>query len=182
MSQANGSIIIATHFTDPRLRYFPDGAGGNEAHYARHLRQVNETSLSEGDLDPELIVRFTWLRAFEHPVVLRVDRTEDNTWRLHTKIGNGRGGYGAGVLLHQSSRELHPEQLLLLRNCLEAGNFWKLASRSGRAGLDGEQWILEARAGARYHYMDRWCPEDGVIVEVARLLLGLAPAAVRTPR
>jgi hypothetical protein len=28
--------------------------------------------------------------------------------------------------------------------------------------MDGEQWMLEVRERERYHYISRWCPQDGV--------------------
>jgi hypothetical protein len=46
-----------------------------------------------------------------------------------------------------------------------------LNARAARSGMDGAQWILEVRDGPRYHYLDRWCPEDGVAYDLGRLLM-----------
>ena len=44
------------------------------------------------------IYRFTWLRTFHHPVVLRLEKKEDSA-RLMSKVAEGAGGYYCGEML-----------------------------------------------------------------------------------
>jgi hypothetical protein len=156
------------------MPYFPDGAAGNEIHYRLHLRALGEASLSEDGVQSTLVIRFTWLRTFDRPVVLRVDSAGYNLWQLHTKAGSGLGGYEPGPLTHHATRPLTNAQMDTLRTRLAAGEFWTLPSHAGALGMDGEQWILEVREGARYHYIDRWCPRDGLAYDVGRELMILS--------
>jgi hypothetical protein len=41
-------------------------------------------------------------------------------------------------------------------------------------GLDGSQWILEARDAVKYHVVDRWSPRGGAYSDCCRLLITLA--------
>jgi hypothetical protein len=153
------------------MPYFPGAAPSHEIHYGLHLRTLNESSLSEDPGPNSPIVRFTWLRTFHPPVVLRVERTAQESWQLRTKVGSGAGGYEPGRLTQEETRALTTADVETLQNILLTGEFWTLPSRDKMLGMDGAQWILEVRDGARYHYIDRWCPQDGVVYDVGRHLM-----------
>ncbi|HTC43957.1 MAG TPA: hypothetical protein VK696_02810 [Steroidobacteraceae bacterium] len=39
---------------------------------------------------------------------------------------------------------------------------------------DGSQWIVEVRDGNRYHYVDRWSPQDGPVPEIGERFIALS--------
>jgi hypothetical protein len=156
------------------MPYFPGAAPAQEIHYGLHLRKLNESSLSEDPAPNSLIVRFTWLRTFHPPVVLRVERGAEESWQLRTKIGSGAGGYEPGRLTQEATRALTPADVETLQKLLQTGEFWVLPSQAEESGMDGAQWIFEVRDSTRYHYIDRWCPQDGVAYDVGRHLMTLS--------
>jgi hypothetical protein len=44
--------------------------------------------------------------------------------------------------------------------------FWGTGIRDPRVGLDGAEWILEARIGQNYHFVNRWSPDDGLVHDI----------------
>jgi hypothetical protein len=85
----------------------------------------------------------------------------------------GAGGYEPGRLTHDETQTLITADVETLQNMLRTDEFWALPSHVEESGMDGAQWILEVREGTRYHYIDRWCPQDGVANDVGRILLSI---------
>jgi hypothetical protein len=98
-----------------------------------------------------MIVRFTWLRSFHHPVAIRLFRSGDGRWMLTTKVASGAGGYKPGHLTTNVTRELKAsdaEQILSL--VAPATDYWKLSGTkidepsldgSITVQVDGARWI-----------------------------------------
>jgi hypothetical protein len=72
--------------------------------YSKHLRAMNQPSMWCGN-EPDTEYRFTWLRTFHHPVVVRVTNT-GNVTRIEAVELNGAGGYSPGKELRRISRPL----------------------------------------------------------------------------
>jgi hypothetical protein len=152
------------------MPYLPDVEVADELAYSLHLRKLNESSLSDDVARDSRVIRFTWLRSFGHPVVLRVDIDTGGTGQLHMKAGGGRGGQ----LTNDITRPLGANEIETLLTLLASGDFWGVPSKEALLGMDGEEWILEVRERERYHYIKRWCPQDGVAYHVGQYLATLA--------
>ena len=115
-------------------------------------------------------LRFTWLRTFHAPVLVRVETANGKT-QLIAKELSGQGGYEPGKIAREIQRELTP---------IEIGKLQKFASQtSGMAatecdsGLDGSQWIIESVDSQGYHFINRWSPESGPVKGLGEYLIEL---------
>jgi hypothetical protein len=119
------------------------------------------------------VYRFTWLRTFHHPVVVRVDRRADGARLLTAKELSGQGGYAMGTVDRQLSRPLSQAEADKLDSLLASTHVVDLsATECNLGGADGAQWIIEAQAQGRYRYVNRWSPKQGPVRDVGLLLLG----------
>lgn len=157
--------------------FFPVNAfGGREADktfnlwYGKHLRAMNERSLLD-NWDSE-VYRFLWLRTFDHPVVVRVQR---NGLNLVSVELNGAGGYEPGTRWRKDNVAISQDDWRSFTALLEKASFWSMETNSpDDIGRDGSQWVLEGLRGGRYHIVDRWTPVSGDYREACLFLLKLS--------
>jgi hypothetical protein len=142
--------------------------------FGTHLRAAQELSLSrpptgEGP-SPARSLRFTWLRSFHAPVIIRVDETPAGAMQLTGKLLSGYGGYGPGGISRRLTRTLTREEAAVLdRLRVEALDRSPVGCG---AGADGARWIVEARDGAGYRLVQRWSPVSGPVHDLGMLLVG----------
>jgi hypothetical protein len=135
--------------------------------YSRALHAMGEPSLSCGTSGPESY-RFLWLRTWGRPVAVRF---RADAAALDVVELDGAGGYDPGKVLRKASEHLGPADSAALRSALEAAAIWSMPPESTRMGLDGAQWILEARREGEYRVIDRWSPEPGPFRALCELLI-----------
>ena len=146
-----------------------------DAWYSKHLRAAGERPLAVATGSPEAL-RFTWLRSFHAPVIVRVDWAPTGEATLTATMLLGAGGYEPGEVSNTTSRTLtqdEVERLLVLRQA---------ALREPPADctlmLDGARWIVEAAGPGGYHYVNRQSPEFGAVRDLGLALLGFTGWAV----
>ena len=64
--------------------------------YSKHLAAMHEPSLWDLSKRPKKsgeAYRFLWLRTFDEPVAIRVEKATDGAARLYTRVLDGKGGY-----------------------------------------------------------------------------------------
>jgi hypothetical protein len=188
----NKSVPFPVDPPDIHPRYFPVGVfqdssdtgwyrGFKERWYAKHLRSMNEPSLSVASKDAALVAyRFVWLRTFHHPIVVRLTIQADGTGMLNAKETDGQGGYRAGRLFRNDAAEIARSQVSQFLNLLRKAAFWSLATEETSGGLDGAQWILEGVEKGHYHVVDRWSPKNGDYRSLCLYLLELSKLKVET--
>jgi hypothetical protein len=89
---------------------------------------------------------------------MRITRTATGA-ELRVIRLSGAGGYDPGKIELERTRNVDETQWKHFLTLLEKASFWASpVEESGRCGLDGSQWVLEGRADARYHVLDRWSP------------------------
>lgn len=152
---------------------FPTGANGSDDWYGKHLRVMEEPSLIETQKTPREVYRFLWLRTFNRPVTVRLEKSA-NYLRLTLVELDGAGGYGPGKIVTRRSQSIDNRQWCEFVGLLEKAGYWNLKGNIPDGGLDGAQWILEGVRGGRYHFVDRWTPTDGHFREACVFLLKLA--------
>jgi hypothetical protein len=144
-------------------RYFPrESQGGLSAFeqkwYGGALRRMHESSLLGVTRDPKAVVyRFTLLPTWGNPVTVRTTRHGDH-YRLSLRRLDGMGGYELGHLAEQKEIELSPGDSAAFDRLIARAAFFTIPISEESGGTDGEEWILEAVSGGKYHVVDRWCP------------------------
>ncbi len=140
--------------------------------YSKHLRAMNEPSLSCGDTNGDSY-RFLWLRTFHAPIAVRIDRTPEKSTISAVQL-SGAGGYDPGSIADRTTRDLSAQNVDSLLAAFDTADFWHLPSWKTSMGADGAQWIVEARSRGQYHVVDRWSPKAGPFQDLANRFLSLA--------
>jgi len=128
--------------------------------YSKMLFALKEPVLKDYKADKE-IYRFTWLRSFNHPVSIRLEK-QGNIIKLFSKVSGGAGGYEPGKIIFDTTFNLTQKQVDTTNVKLANAMFWTLPTESREnAGLDGSEWIIEVYKNNKYHMVARWTPEKG---------------------
>ena len=128
--------------------------------YSKMFFGLREPVLSSYEGEKE-IYRFTWLRTFNHPVSIRVEKQGD-VIKLFSKVTNGAGGYEPGQLIVDTIFDITDIQYKTLLTKLEQATFWTMRTEdSEEDGKDGSEWIIEAVKDNKYHMTTRWTPQKG---------------------
>jgi hypothetical protein len=145
--------------------------------YLRQLSAANEASLYGESLDhaksSTKAYRFTWLRSFHEPIIVRVDVSSDGEMRLTAKRLTGKGGYDPGRVGTTVQRALSAPEENKLRKLFNDNMAISPDSADCIIGSDGAEWILETRVGDSYHFAHRFMPNDGPVREIGLYLLSL---------
>lgn len=144
--------------------------------YQQHWRAAQEPSLylasRSAAAKHALTYRFTWLRSFHEPVIVRVDETSDGGMRLRAKQLSGRGGYSPGGPLKMVDRRLTDTETATLRRVVTANRLFEQPQIGCLEGIDGSNWLIEANDHGQYRYLKRWSPESGPVHDTGLMLLG----------
>lgn len=138
--------------------------------YGGQLRAAGEAPIF-GNRTPTL--RFTWLRTFHAPVMVRLDTAADGAVRMTATELSGKGGYEPGGVARRIERPLTPEEGAALTRVVEAADLADLEPMECDPGFDGAQWIVESAGPGGYRLVERWSPEDGAVRDLGLHLLGL---------
>jgi hypothetical protein len=143
--------------------------------YSRPLRTASEPSLYQTSLKPrggqDERLRFTWLRSFHPPVIVRIEMGQAP--RLIATQLSGAGGYAPGTVEKRIDRALTSQEVANLRAVLSRTQVIAMAPRDCNRGMDGAEWIIEDVDSRGYHFIDRWSPEKGGVHELGLFLVGL---------
>lgn len=134
--------------------------------YSAELGVMNEARLWPTSTSTESY-RFTWLRSFHVPVVIRVERS-GGVAQLHVKqlgaMNVSSDGTHTGRLTVDRSRTLTSEEWSQLALKLQAANFWGLKVRHATGDkevyADGASWLLEGTRSGLYRAYDAFSPEE----------------------
>ena len=142
--------------------------------YSKHLVALEEPVLS--DSLPKKIFRFTYLRTFDNPIVIRIENAND-TISIYWKVSDGAGGYEPGKLIKNKKKALTVSDWEKIENEISSIKFWSLPTVEKVLGTDGSQWILEGKTLGNYHVVDRWC--GGIISLVCKDLIKLTDLKIK---
>jgi hypothetical protein len=163
--------------------YFPEAAFSERkdlhrlasSWYSSQLKALDEPPLfARRSYKNVECYRFTWLRTFHRPVVLRVDIKQSGDATFTIKVASGKGGYEPGKLVREVRKPLAEPALTKLRSTVLDAKFFSLPTAGGDEGLDGSRWIVEVVRGGRYHVVSRWTPQDGPVHQIGSQLIELA--------
>lgn len=154
--------------------------------YSSHLRAAGEPRLGGKAPIHEVsgvgVLRFTWLRSFHVPVMVRVEATADGgLWLTATEL-TGAGGYEPGRIARRVERPLSAEETAQLAAMITQTDVLELPPSDDCpvidentivVGADGARWIIEANGSTGYHYVNRWSPEHGAVRDLGLHLVAL---------
>jgi len=136
------------------------------------LSALGEPSLSRLPASKASSVRFTWLRSFHDPVVVRVD-TVDGVRTLTAKQ-HPKGYSGDIPRDREVVRVLTDGEVPALDAVLEDTGQFERPSNACRCCADGAQWIVESADGRHgYRYRNIQSPRSGPERRLGLHLLGL---------
>lgn len=173
-------IALTSQTTPPR--YFPEGSFDEsqklserrDEWYSQELRKLEEPSLLDMSKGKEIqVYRFLWLRAFHHPVCIRLDVLPDGTGILTTKMLGGVDGDKDAKLILNDRQVLNKTDWFL--TFLGKQGFWGIKSFDHSViGFDGAEWIIEGAKDGEYHVVDRWSPKDGPVYSLGMAMLRMS--------
>jgi hypothetical protein len=126
--------------------------------YSKMLFALHEPVLHSYNGQNE-IYRFTWLRSFNQPIIVRLQRQGDLV-ELSSKITNGAGGYEPGQIIWDTAFKVSESNWNVLDSLVDKAKFSTLSTEVQDGGRDGAEWILEGIKNKQYHWAYRWSPSD----------------------
>lgn len=142
--------------------------------FSIHLRTMKELPLLKTSASAAEVYRFLYLPSFNHPVVVRIERS-NGRYRLVVKELDGVPSWTApGKLIKNESRNLSSKEWNRFIGYLDKISFWTLATNGDSPGLDGADYVLEAVRGKEYHVVHRWSSQYPALEEACMFLFKLA--------
>ena len=141
--------------------------------YSQALAAFNEPILYHNHSQDE-IYRFTWLRSFNNPVVIKFER-HNSDYILTTKEIVDYQGYRPDEFIHNDKATFSLFQWTILEATVERSGFWNMQAKNPEpAAHDGAEWILEANVIGKYHCVERQSPQDKTFRDCCLYLLSLS--------
>lgn len=145
--------------------------------YASHLRAAGERSIVRASsalpAQTRRTVRFTWLRSFDAPVIVRAETDQGGATTLTATELTGAGGYEPGTVARRIVRVLTPVEGERLEGVIERSRVFEQPPGECSMMTDGAQWISEADDSAGYRFVDRQSPQIGPSREFGMHMLNL---------
>ena len=102
-------------------------------------------------------IRFLWLRTFDNPVVVRMEKN-GNGITLRRKTAGGASGYEPGKIVANGSKTLSRQAWLEYMARLQKAGYWLMGTiDKDLMSFDGSQWIPGVNLNGQCHLVDRWC-------------------------
>ena len=168
-------------FSDPNGKaYFPEAEA---SFYTRYLSAMKEpsvmTPLKKG---VNRVIRFTYLRSFHDPLVVRF--TIKNNVTTVTAVKLQKDNHHRPVkILHNKTMVIDKETTKLVRALAIQKNFWKPLNAEEEdllsGGLDGAQWMFEIHDQNGYRKIDIWSPDVVTASDEKLKRFGVDPAKLR---
>ena len=143
------------------------------ASFAEALAKAGEPALATPRDDGRTIVRFTWLRSFHAPIVLRLTVLPDGAGHLDMVRLSGLGGYELGSVEDRQRWDVASTDIAAVLQAADPARLRPVEPGCGPPGADGAGWLIERQDARGFQFASRWSPRDGVVREVGMLLLQL---------
>lgn len=123
--------------------------------------------------------RFTWVRTFHRPWVVRIQVAPDGAGRTIAQSLDGSPASGLGERLARRSLPVDRAGVERLRAAMVGPGFWAAASEDDRdlVALDGAEWLIEGTRAGACHSVRRWSPPPSPFRAAGLCMLRLAGIA-----
>jgi hypothetical protein len=141
--------------------------------YSASLFDFNEPNIYTYNGDDE-IYRFTWLRSFHNPVIIRFVK-HDNAYTLYTKELLDNDGYIPQEIKVNAKVEMTSLDWQNFKSKIDDLDFWNIVSNDTEPRPnDGAEWILEGVTKNEYHFITRTSSGDAKYRACCKYLLFLS--------
>jgi len=133
-------------------------AANRNSYFSDHLQGFEEPLIYSRNDDTE-IYRFLWMRSFDEPFVIRMEKTKEEQYVI-VKKKNGISGGQLGEIVMNDTIPLSESQWADFVDVLNESDFWETPSIEKTEQLinDGAYWIVEGRLHDKYHVVYRHSP------------------------
>jgi hypothetical protein len=146
--------------------------------FADDLTKLGEPKLSSGREPSDFAYRFIWVRCFNHPISVRIQRSGATTILRAVEMDGG-GYYAWGNIAREINKELSPAEVEAAVARLDQAGFWQMESKDPTPTvIDGATWILEGNQNGKYHSVDRSGPKPGAFRDACLFLVQLSGLTV----
>ncbi len=124
------------------------------------LSDLNENCIYNLDISAnKTIYRFTWLRSFDNPISIRIEKTHKNI-ELYWKEGKGAGGYEPKGIKKTGKKKLKESEWTEFMNLVKASGFDGLPNDEYVPMTDGATWTLERKTSKDFKAHDTNEPSE----------------------
>lgn len=146
--------------------------------YSRILKSLDEPVLYNYKTTDE-IYRFTWLRSFHLPVVIRIQKHNFN-FSIVAKILRERYDDEPDEVVTNTSESMIFYRWMAFKNKLNKADFWHMQMKDVSAqGADGARWIMEGVQNGKYHFVDRWSAGGSEFGEACEYLIAISGLEIK---
>lgn len=145
------------------------------------LLNFKEPNLYQSTMDKtEKTYRFTWLRSFHIPVVIRIDKKQ-NSFSLTCKELIDKEGYSPNEFKLNITKKISMPQWINFEYLIKKMNFEHIQTDISNNGdcTDGAAWILESKSADNYHCVYRHCTMEKGFEKACLYLLKLSGLKIK---
>lgn len=150
---------------DSSTQYFAYDTTGNTAKILESWATEVLFSLKEPVLNSYSgegqFIRLIWLRAFENPIVVRVNKFNDTIYANIKELATKSVEPRVAVVVRDTIITLDKDIWNKFVMPINQSVFWNASYSDTLFGKDGATWFLECRLNDRYKVIQRW--DDGYI-------------------
>ncbi len=141
--------------------------------YTNDLKHLKEQAIM-GNPEVDDIFRFTWLRSFDAPVSITLQKT-GNEWQLTSRILQYAGNYLPYhvKMISKKPGAIESYQIYRLFNNIDFEHLPTI-DKNEDSGHDGSEWIYEMKYKGRYHFTSRWSSGFGRYRQIGKLLINIS--------
>ena len=190
--------MFAGWYSSQRADYFPDRLGTTfsvcerlpgvperrvvqepfeDRWYSGELAAFGEPSLYRRPATTPRSLRFTWIRSFHDPVVVRIDTAADGRQTMTARRRPGGHGFGPAPGVKRGTELIGPlsrAETTALQGAINDVGLFEAPASGCASGVDGAIWIIEAAdPELGYRYRARHSPKAGLEHSLGLHLLAL---------
>jgi hypothetical protein len=139
--------------------------------YSKYLFAMREPLLFNRKVDNETF-RFTWLRSFDEPIIIGINKSEKK-YILYWKKLKFNENYEPIELILDESKSITKNDWNNFKTLVEKADFWNMEIGRYSMDNDGSEWILEGVNSKKYKVVSVFYPEKGNFYNACDYLISL---------
>ncbi len=146
--------------------------------YSEALNGCNESVLYKYKGEDE-IYRFTWLRSFHAPVVIKIQKHHFDFILTAKKMMPAYKDYPEELNISDSGF-ISWFKWYTFKSKLDKISFWNMPMDDPEEqGMDGARWVLEGFKDGQYHFIDRWSAKGSAFGKACLYLIKISNLKIK---